>query len=435
LLSITPEQVLALAPDDTSKKAGQGLANGSKWQNTGTSERAVWGECQGSGSKPYQTVVESASLTVKCSCPSRKFPCKHGIGLLLLLSRNGSFDQSAEPAWAADWLEKRSEKAATATAPKAEKPVDTAARAKRSAAREEKVSAGLEELELWLKDIVRGGIVQLPEKPQRFYDDIARRLVDAQAPGIARVLRQTGELNFYAEGWQTPLLDRIARLYLAIEGFRRPESLEPALTQELRSFIGFPQSNEVLQSQPGVSATWLVAGSQYEQESGLATERHWLLGSEGHTALFLQFVPFNARPSNNLFPGQVFQGEIAYYPAAHPLRAGIRSQQAVQRAPAFPLLADWNAVAALETEKLSRSPFAGEQVYALQGLRPVQPGDSQWLIEDANGRQMLLGSGFNNLWKWLALSGGNLLPTIVLGEEHSFIPLGLWSGNTYIPFS
>jgi len=428
--------VLAAAPDEASKKAGQGLANASKWQTTGASERAIWGECQGSGSKPYQTVVEAASLAARCSCPSRKFPCKHGIGLLLLLARNGNFSDRAEPAWASEWLDKRSGKAATAAAPKAEKaPVDTAAQAKRSAAREDKVSAGLHELELWLKDIIRDGIVQLPEKPQKFYDDIARRLVDAQAPGIARVLRQTGDLNFYSEGWQTPLLDRFGRLYLAIEGFRRADSLEPALAQELRSFIGFPQSTEVLQSQPGVSATWLVAGSQYEQESGLSTERHWLLGSNGHTALFLQFIPFNARPSNNLFPGQIFQGELVYYPAAYSLRAGIRSQQAISNLPAFSLLPDWNAVLALETGKLSRSPFAGEQIYALQGLRPVQLSDSQWLIEDMAGNQMLLGPGFNSLWKWLALSGGNLLPTVVLGEEHSFIPLGLWSGNTYIPFS
>lgn len=428
--------MLATAPDEASKKAGQGLANASKWQNTGASERAVWGECQGSGSKPYQTCVEAASLAVKCSCPSRKFPCKHGIGLMLLLSRNGPFSPAAEPPWAVEWLDKRNEKAAAAAIPKPEKTApDPAAQAKRSAARDEKVSGGLMELELWLKDIVRNGIIQLPEKPQKFFDDIARRLVDAQAPGIARVLRQTAELPFYSEGWQTPLLDQLGKLQLAVDGFRHAETLSPGLLQELRTFIGYPQGAEILNAQPGIDSNWLVAGSEYEQEQGLSTERHWLLSAEGHSALILQFIPYNARPSHNLFPGQRFQGELAYYPAANPLRAGIRSQQAPNVSVLPPLLDDWNSVAELETEKLHRSPFAGEQIYALAEVRPVRFGDAQWLIEDSSGNQMRLGDRFTNLWKWLALSGGAYLPTVVLGTEHSFIPLGLWSGKTYIPLS
>ena len=41
----------------------------------------------------------------RCSCPSRKFPCKHGLGLLLLLADQPAlFKQQEPPAWVADWL-------------------------------------------------------------------------------------------------------------------------------------------------------------------------------------------------------------------------------------------------------------------------------------------------------------------------------------------
>ena len=84
----TADQVLALAPDAASRKAGSKLGAAGPWSEAGSSdEGTVWGLCKGSGSKPYQTVIDiadAAGPAYKCSCPSRKFPCKHALGLLLL---------------------------------------------------------------------------------------------------------------------------------------------------------------------------------------------------------------------------------------------------------------------------------------------------------------------------------------------------------------
>ncbi|MBD0269487.1 MAG: SWIM zinc finger family protein, partial [Cyanobacteria bacterium Co-bin8] len=82
----TPEQVLALAPDAASAKNGRGLAIGHKWFTLGTHQSAVWGECQGSGKNPYRTQIDLSEPAFRCSCPSRKFPCKHGLALFLLLA-------------------------------------------------------------------------------------------------------------------------------------------------------------------------------------------------------------------------------------------------------------------------------------------------------------------------------------------------------------
>src|SRR5438034_388094 len=106
--SWTAEQILALAPDAGSQKAGRDLASARKWKTLGRSEGAegaVWGECQGSGKDPYQTQIDLSEPAFRCSCPSRKFPCKHGLGLFLLFAASpGDFAQSEPPAWVADWL-------------------------------------------------------------------------------------------------------------------------------------------------------------------------------------------------------------------------------------------------------------------------------------------------------------------------------------------
>ncbi len=55
---LTTDQILALSPDDSSAKAAKGLLAPAKWPLLGHDEGAIWRECQGSGSKPYQAILE-----------------------------------------------------------------------------------------------------------------------------------------------------------------------------------------------------------------------------------------------------------------------------------------------------------------------------------------------------------------------------------------
>ena len=105
-MNLTVDQVLALAPDAAAAAAGRKLASVKPWRGLGRSPAALWGECQGSAL--YQVRVDLADLTIKCSCPSRKFPCKHGLGLLLLASGAPAAVPEAEPPeWVSDWLARR----------------------------------------------------------------------------------------------------------------------------------------------------------------------------------------------------------------------------------------------------------------------------------------------------------------------------------------
>ncbi|HMG62213.1 MAG TPA: SWIM zinc finger family protein, partial [Streptosporangiaceae bacterium] len=107
----TPEHVLSLAPDAPSRRAATRLSAPAPWSGTGcdtaSGAAAVWGECEGSGSTPYRTVVDLTGPTYQCSCPSRKFPCKHALALLLRWSAGAGVAQDEAPVWAATWLSGR----------------------------------------------------------------------------------------------------------------------------------------------------------------------------------------------------------------------------------------------------------------------------------------------------------------------------------------
>src|SRR6186713_1699364 len=106
----TLDQIKALAPDAGSLKAGQGLAHARHWSALGRSDQAIWGDCKGSASMPYAVQIDESEPAFKCSCPSRKFPCKHAIGLMMMHVAN-SVKPAAKPQWVDEWLTDRATRA------------------------------------------------------------------------------------------------------------------------------------------------------------------------------------------------------------------------------------------------------------------------------------------------------------------------------------
>ena len=227
-VSLTSEQALALAPDDSSVKAARSLATPRPWSALGQNGRSIWGACQGSGKDPYLTQVDWEGPAFKCTCPSRKFPCKHGLALLLLLAEQPAlFKEGADPPeWVATWIATLQQKAeAKAIVRETPPQVDEAARAKRVEQRAERVSDGIDLVELWLRDLLQQGLASAPSRGFGFWDQQAARLVDAQAPGLARLVRDLGSIAVSGAGWQDRMTRAIGRLVLLIHASRRLDRL------------------------------------------------------------------------------------------------------------------------------------------------------------------------------------------------------------------
>jgi len=110
-MGLSLEQVLAFAPDARSAAAGEKLGTPASWQNLGASDDAYWGECKGSAL--YQVRVALPDLIAKCTCPSRKSPCKHVLGLLVLAATTPSaLIATQPPEWVIEWLVRHGESVA-----------------------------------------------------------------------------------------------------------------------------------------------------------------------------------------------------------------------------------------------------------------------------------------------------------------------------------
>lgn len=430
-MNLTEDQILMLAPDEASKKTGKDLANQAKWLSKAINEKALWGECQGSGSKPYQTQVDIKDLAFKCSCPSRKFPCKHGLGLLILHARQPLLFTSANmPAWVNDWLEKR-ETREEKKEEKTNKPIDEAAQVKRQESRQKKVLDGMEELLLWIKDIVRNGILNMPNKPASYFENMAKRLVDAQASGLAGIVRGLGSTSFFKEGWQSDFTDQLLQLYMVMEGYKNHSQLSELLQKDFKSLVGFSQNQDELKEQQGINDVWLVLGKQVTEDDNLTTERFWLYGLNSKKyALILNFLIQGQGSNLVLTPGLQLQAELVFYPSIAPLRAIIKRQLATDNLNLFIGFNNWQSVAEQETAINELLPITTERPFIIKNIKPIFY-QQQWWLQDVEQRLVAIKDEFSNIWKLLSISGGEALDMAMVGKENKYLPLGVWKDGKY----
>ena len=431
-MTFSEEQIIALAPDAASIKSGRDLANAAKWGLRGASDKALWGECQGSGKLPYQAQVDLANLAFKCTCPSRKFPCKHGLGLLLQFSRNPEgFTKTTQPDWVTKWIDQRVEKAEKKAEQK-DKPVDVEAQAKRADARAKKVSDGIEDLQTWVKDLVRNGLLDVPAQAYNFWQNPARRMVDAQAPGLAGMVRGLGGINFYGADWQYDLLSRLSRIYLSSEAYKNIDTLPDDWKDEIKTLAGFQQSKEDLISQKGVEDNWLVLARTYSDEEQLTVERNWLYGlNTKRWALILQFYAKAQVPELNLMPGTAVKAELVFYKGVTPVRALMKTQHNVAGF-GEPLFTE-NFEGAFEqfSAAVAANPFTEKVPVLIKNVQFKKINDKCYFTDSTGGTVLALSLAGRDL-QLLAITGGKPCHMFLLGNETTFEPLGVWVNNKYM---
>lgn len=437
VMPLSVDQVLELAPDAASATSGKKLSSTQAWKSAGRNDAALWGECVGWA--VYQVRVSCADWSYKCSCPSRKFPCKHVLGLLLMAAQDPeALAVGDAPQWVVEWLGKREAAARVRETRKEKEPAvvaDPAAAARRAATREQRVAEGIERLELWLRDLVRNGLAGLEGKPFSFWDGQAAGLIDAQAPGLAARVRTLGAIPGSSPDWPVRLAEGLGRLALLLRAYRRLAELSPPMQAEVRTLVGWTVSQqELVATGECVEDTWAVVGQYVTDEDRLRVQRSWLMGLQTRrTALVLQFATAGAAFAEALLPGVQFGAKLLFYPGAYPQRARIAERtgdaQAIRSfasSPAGDAGRPLPPAGAIETflddvaHATAHNPFMERFLCMLGGVVPMRTAIGKWQVQDGRQALPLAKDGH---WRLLALSGGH--PVDLAGEwdGHALLPL------------
>ncbi|MGH9222733.1 MAG: SWIM zinc finger family protein [Acidimicrobiales bacterium] len=413
----TVDQVMALAPDAAAARAARSLTSPRTWSELGSNESLVWGKCQGSGREPYQVTVDLNELAFRCTCPSRKFPCKHGLALLLQWAAGeGSVadtDRTAgfAVAWTSDRAARSRQKHARSGG--SSTPADPEAQARRLAEREALMSAGIDDFERWLFDLVRQGLAAARRQPFTFWDTAAGRLVDAQVPGLAERVRIMASEVHRRPDWAEHLLSEAGKWYLAVRAWRLRAELPDDVMGDLRTVLGWSRRTDEVLTGTRVTDRWHVVGLRQDEDERLVSQRTWLRGeSTGRTVVLLDFAAAGATLAVAHVLGSVVEGEVALYPGSEPQRARFTGDaQVVDRVGHVHAASTIAAALDQAATWMAANPWNGRIPMALAGVVAV-PGDPATVV-DSEGAAVPL-SVESPLWRLLALSGGE--PVDVFGE-------------------
>jgi hypothetical protein len=372
-------------------------------------------------------VVDLGTPAYVCSCPSRKVPCKHALGLLLRWS-DGQVSDAAPP----DFVDRRLAARTAVTESRAARGTgelaDPEAAAARAATRAARVANGLDELELWIGDQIRTGLAGLERGGYAAVEAVAARMVDAQAPGVAGLLRSIpGELAL--EGWPERVLEQLAALHLLIQAHRRLDRLPPALAATVRSRVGYPVSKKDVLAAPGVEDDWLAVGQVDSVEYRLETRRVWLWGRRSRRwALWLTFAPAGGAPDTTVVAGSRFTGSLHFYPGAGEHRAVIGAGQEVVGLTEPPPPESLATARRRFAELVAADPWATRMPTALL-VAPVPPAaGGRWRLRDLDGAcRDVLGSA-GEPWPLLAQSRGQAVLVMAEWSTAGVRPLAVLAG-------
>jgi hypothetical protein len=314
-------------------------------------------------------------------------------------------------------------------------PKDPKAAARRAQQRETRVASGLAELDRWLCDQVRQGLAASQQAGYGHWDNIAARMVDAQAPGLAERLRALASVPYSGAGWDGRLLEEYALLHLLAVAYRREGELPPPLRATVRSRIGFSVRRAdvlagVLSHGPPVRDHWQVLARRDLEQERIRARRTWLRGREtGRDALLLSFAAAGQSLDDSLTVGTDADADLVFYPGAVPLRAVVVARHDARHdamhgdsddasdggppdgGPVAGLLAGYAAA-------LAADPWLDNwpAVLAVTPARAPAPA-----VRDADGDALPLHPAAGDCWPLFALSGGR--PVTLAGE---WTPRGLW---------
>lgn len=443
-LPFTETQIQTLAHNLPAFKAGKRLSNLHLWLAYGRSDRVVWGQIKGSGPKSYFTQIDIQDLAFKCSCPSHQFPCKHSLGLMLVFTQINEQNISTEPEWVQGWINKRRSKTEKPKVNKIQTAQDKErlkkAKEKRQANRMILVNSGVQELSLWLEDIVRVGLLELPKQTPAFYNKMIARMIDAQASGLARWVRILSQTNYSdTEHWHEEVIDKLGKINLLLKSWKNYKNHSPLQQLSLRNMIGWSQSTKDLRSDAtvtGVSDHWIVLGQETEENDDIITQRNWLWSCESNKCcLILNFGSRFAPLESTIISGSILDAEVVYFPATLPQRGIIKQQHnlldKLETIPRF--LSNFEQLQNEMIRLEEIDPWLDNEAFLLADLNLIFINKS-WLLIDKDGLKMKVHNDFEDEkgMKCMLISGNASVHLSVVLRDNMLIPLGIFSSDQYL---
>lgn len=475
-LLYTTEQILGLAPNQVHIRSSRSLASVEKWTTLAHNQEAVWGEFPLKNKPPARVSIRLSHLALHCTCTTRTYPCTHTLALLLLFTlESDAFAQQQAPDWLHVWPDSPSGELSTvAENARANQDTRTAKQLTFLEKRQADIHSGLQELKLWLHDLVQTGLGAARDRPQTYWSQMADRLIDAHATEVAYDVQRLATIVGKGPTWPQEILFIIGRLYLLIQGFERFDSFSVEEQADLRAATGWlPRVNWTFDQEPEpqqeakdaeqtVRDCWYVVGRHDERVGKRKRQLIWLWGNTCNRFALLSHILYRREDFDvRLLGGSVLDVTLNFYPSKTPFRAQLltlhnilhaqplldnrfddrcmsSSSTADERACQMSLIGNpsIDAVMRQYAESIALNPWLRAYPVALSSVTArrdnIKPGQVNWSIQDRAGFLLPLPEKYDHGWQIAALGYQDNLSLFGEWNGQHLVPLTVWNKTRFI---
>ena len=302
-------RILAMAPNASAISNAKKLCDKGAFLKLWRSvdDTLYMGECKGSGKSNYTVSVDfidEENPVTRCTCPSRQFPCKHGLALLFEILRGKKFEECEIPEDILAKREKKEKLKAKRANEEKEVKKKTSSKASKSA-RTKKIKKQLEGLDLIKKissQLLKVGLSAMGSVSITEYRDIVKQLGDYYLPG-PQVLFQ--RLLLEDKGHYQTALECLKKLR-AIEKKGReflneqlekndPELTDNTLYEDLGGVWKLTQLNDLGLKKENARLVQLSFEVNYDEASKIFTDcGYWIDLESGEVSYTANYRPRSA---------------------------------------------------------------------------------------------------------------------------------------------
>ncbi len=295
------------------------------------------------------------------------------------------------------------------------------------------MESGILELQIWLEDVVRIGLVELSQRQGDYWSLKGKRMWDAKCKGLANLIYMLPQA-FRRPNWKEEATDILAKLHLASTGFQNRDHLPDLLVEDLKTFIGVDQKKELARQQPAIADQWLVLGKKLGKADNVNSQTLWLKGREtGRFAQILEYKFGSDDFDTKLFPGQSIEASLHFHASNYPMRAILQEEHA-------PFCGYQNPVGveAFEqllrdySEALGKNPFLYRYPALFDNIKPLISTDGNLFLVDQNQQIIPVWPRFASQLELMAISGGNAISLFGEWTGTQLIPLSVFEGEGWL---
>ena len=190
-----------------------------------------------------------------------------------------------------------------------------------------RIDEGVYQLKQTLEDLIRHGLSTSNISEHSFWDNLAKRMLDAQAPGLASQVRQLEHTLSSGHFAESHFLHQAGSIYLLLETWNKREKCSPELQKEIEQLVGISPKKEDLIAKPNqigsehLKDQWIVISRNLSNIDNLNMIQSWVYGVKpGRFGKKLSFSPSPSKPHDPWLMGNHVNTELAFYPGLSPSR-------------------------------------------------------------------------------------------------------------------